>query len=202
MRQVLILLFWLVPAAACAAAPTLMVFGDSLSSAYGLPAGKGWVGLLETRLRERGLPHRVVNASVSGETTLGGRNRIQGALAEHRPDIVIVELGGNDGLRGLSLQATRDNLEAIVREARSAGARVLLVGVRLPPNYGRAYTEKFQQVFADVAARENVPLVPFLLEGFGERAEYFQPDGIHPVAAAQPRMLDNVWPALAPLLRP
>lgn len=186
---------------AAAAAPTVLVFGDSLSSGYGLPAGKGWVDLLQSRLAAQGHPHRVINASVSGETTLGGKNRIGHALAEHRPDIVIVELGGNDGLRGLSLEASRGNLSAIVSESKAAGARVLLVGVRLPPNYGKAYTEKFQQLFADVAAREKVALVPFLLDGFGEHPEYFQPDGIHPGETAQARMLDNVWPELARLLR-
>ena len=202
MRKALFLFLCLFSAAASAAAPALLVFGDSLSSGYGLPAGKGWVSLLERRLTERGFPHRVVNASVSGETTLGGKNRIGQALKEHRPDIVIVELGGNDGLRGLGIEASRSNLTAIVRNAKAAGAKVLLVGVRLPPNYGRTYTEKFQQLFAEVAEREKVPLVPFLLEGFGERAEYFQTDGIHPGAEAQQRMLYNVWPKLKPLLEP
>jgi acyl-CoA thioesterase-1 len=200
MRKALFLLLcWIVPAAATAA-PELVVFGDSLSSGYGLATGKSWVNLLESRLRERGYAHRVVNASVSGETTLGGKNRIARVLAEHQPAIVIVELGGNDGLRGLGLDASRSNLSGIVRQAKEAGAKVLLVGIRLPPNYGRTYTEKFQELFADVAAREQVPLVPFLLEGFAEHPEYFQPDGIHPDEGAQPLMLDNVWPALMPLL--
>ena len=188
-------------AAPAAAAPVILVLGDSLASGYGLPTGKGWVSLLETRLAEKGYPHRIVNASVSGETTLGGRNRIPQALKEHRPSIVIVELGGNDGLRGLSLESSRSNLSEIIRASKAAGARVLLVGVRLPPNYGRAYTEKFQQLFKDVATRERVALAPFLMEGFAEDQAYFQPDGIHPAESAQPRMLDNVWPGLEPLLR-
>lgn len=201
MKKALSLLLCLVSASASAAAPTLLVFGDSLSSGYGLPTGAGWVSLLERRLAEHGFPHRVINASVSGETTLGGKNRIGQALREHQPRIVIVELGGNDGLRGLGLSTSRSNLTEIVRDAKGAGAGVLLVGVRLPPNYGRTYTEKFQQLFADVAKEEKVPLVPFLLEGFGEHPEYFQPDGIHPGAEAQQRMLDNVWPKLKPLLK-
>jgi acyl-CoA thioesterase-1 len=202
MRNVLVLwLFGLMAAAPAAAAPVILVLGDSLASGYGLPTGKGWVSLLETRLTDKGYPHRIVNASVSGETTLGGRNRIQQALKEHRPGIVIVELGGNDGLRGLSLESSRNNLTEIIQASKAAGARVLLVGVRLPPNYGRAYTEKFQQLFKDVAARERVALAPFLMEGFAEDQAYFQPDGIHPAESAQPRMLDNVWPALEPLLR-
>lgn len=202
MRKALILLLLcLLPAAAATAQPVILVYGDSLSSGYGLPRGKGWVDLLESRLAVQGYPHRVVNASVSGETTLGGRNRIANTLEEHRPIIVIVELGGNDGLRGLSLEATAANLAQIVRTSKASGARILLVGVRLPPNYGRTYTEKFQQLFRDVSSQEQVALVPFLLDGFAEDPTLFQPDGIHPAEAAQPRMLENVWSGLAPLLR-
>ncbi len=183
-----------------AAQPVVLVYGDSLSAGYGLPQGKGWVDLLADRLRAEKFDHRVVNASVSGETTVGGANRIEAVLAQHRPAIVVVELGGNDGLRGLSLAATRQNLEKIVGAARGAGAKPLLIGMQLPPNYGTAYTEKFQAVFEDVARERRIPLVPFMLAGFGEKREYFQADGIHPTIEAQRLMLDNVWPVLRPLL--
>lgn len=192
-------MFLLLPFPA-AAAPLILVLGDSLSSGYGLPAGSGWVDLLQERLQAQKFPHQVVNASISGDTALGGRNRINSALATHRPAIVIVQLGGNDGLRGHSPEATRDNLAAIIEACRQARARVVLVGIRLPPNYGMDYTEKFRTIYRDLAQRYRAPLVPFLLEGFAEKQEYFQPDGIHPAAAAQTIMLDNVWPALKPLL--
>lgn len=184
-----------------AAAPVILVFGDSLSSAYGLPAAAGWVSLLAQRLDRERFDYKVVNASLTGETTLGGRNRIGATLQQHRPAIVIVELGGNDGLRGLDLAATRANLIAIVDASRAAQAQVLLVGMRLPPNYGRPYVERFEQLFREAARQRRVPLVPFLFEGFEERREWFQPDGIHPAAQAQPLMLDNVWNGLRPLLR-
>lgn len=177
-----------------------MVLGDSLSSGYGLPAGSGWVALLEARLRALGYPHQVVNASVSGETTLGGRNRVAGLLERHRPEVLVVALGGNDGLRGLAPETTRANLAAIIEAAQARGARVVLAGIRLPPNYGRPYIEKFHALFPELARRYGVALVPFLLEGFGERLEFFQADGIHPSQPAQALMLDNVWPALEPLL--
>jgi acyl-CoA thioesterase I len=182
-------------------APAILVFGDSLSAAYGLPREAGWVQLLEKELRERGYPHQVVNASISGETTLGGRNRITAALKGHAPQIVIVELGANDGLRGLSLESTRDNLEAIIEAARRAGAQVLLVGMRLPPNYGMAYTEKFQALYAELARRHKLKLVPFLLQGFAEQRQYFQPDAVHPTAEAQPLILENIWRELEPMLK-
>jgi acyl-CoA thioesterase I len=159
------------------------------------------VGLLQQRLHAEKLDYRVVNASISGETTSGGRSRIDGALKAHRPAIVIVELGGNDGLRGQSPDAMRVNLEAIVDACRSAKAAVLLVGVRMPPNYGMDYTQKFQQVFGEVARSRKLPAVPFILDGFGEKREYFQPDGIHPTLEAQPLMLDAVWKSLRPLLK-
>ena len=184
-----------------AAQPVLVVYGDSLSAGYGLPQGKGWVDLLVDRLRAEQLDYRVVNASVSGETTLGGANRMANMLAQHRPVIVVIELGGNDGLRGLSLSATRMSLEKMVQAAASAGAQPLLVGMQLPPNYGTAYTEKFQALFKEVARERKVPLVPFMLAGFGEKRDYFQPDGIHPTVEAQPLILDNIWPVLRPLLR-
>jgi acyl-CoA thioesterase-1 len=185
---------------AAAEPPTIMVFGDSLSAGYGLPRGKGWVDLLQERLQREQYPYRVVNASVSGETTLGGRNRLAAALARHRPRIVILELGANDALRGQSLDAMRDNLVAMVRECRAARAEVLLVGMRIPPNYGPAYTGNFQASFAAVADKTRSPLVDFLLAGFADRRERFQADGIHPDIEAQSFMLDNVWKKLQPML--
>ena len=178
-----------------------MVFGDSLSAGYGLPREQGWVHLLEQRLHAEKLDYKVVNASISGETTLGGRNRIDAALRTHRPTIVILELGANDGLRGASPETIRGNLAAISDVSRRAKARVLLVGIRLPPNYGLPYAEKFEGVFREVSRSRKLPLVPFLLDGFSENRELFQSDGIHPSAAAQPLMLDNVWKELLPLLK-
>ena len=186
--------------AATAVPPVVLIVGDSISAAYGLPAGTGWVDLLAARVKAEGLPHRVVNASISGDTTAGGRSRLTALLTQHRPAVVVIELGGNDGLRGGTLQATRDNLDAMVTLAQKAGARVLLVGTRLPPNYGPAYTREFDALFADVAKRRKVALVPYFFAGFGEKNELFQPDRIHPTAAAQPQLLENVWPALKPLL--
>jgi acyl-CoA thioesterase I len=186
--------------AALAHAATILVYGDSLSAAYGLSREQGWVHLLEQRLRSERLDYKVTNASVSGETTVGGRNRIQAALKAHRPAIVILELGANDGLRGGDLATVAANLEAIIDASRAAGARILLLGVRLPPNYGTAYTEKFQQTYRDVARKKKVGLVPYLFDGFGDNRDYFQPDGIHPTAQAQPLLLDTVWKELKPLL--
>ena len=188
-------------APASAGAATIMVYGDSLSAGYGLQPGQGWASLLEQRLHAEKLDYKVANASISGETTLGGANRIAGALKAHRPAVVIVALGANDGLRGNAPDAMRANLDAIIEASRKAGARVLLVGMRLPPNYGTAYVEKFHQAFREVAKRRGVPLAPFLLEGFAENRDYFQPDGIHPTAGAQPLMLDIVWKELRPLLK-
>lgn len=197
-KCVLFLLCWM--ALAARAQPVVLVYGDSLSAGYGLPQNQGWVALLADRLRAEKFDYRVVNASVSGETTLGGAKRLEAVLAQHRPAVVVIELGGNDGLRGLSLASTRQNLETMIRTVKAAGAKPLVVGMQLPPNYGPAYTEKFQALFEEVARAQKVPLVPFMLAGFGEKREYFQADGIHPTAAAQPLMLDNVWPVLRPLL--
>jgi len=191
----------LAASAATASAATILVYGDSLSAAYGLPQEQGWVHLLAQRLHAQKLDYKVANASISGETTAGGRNRIEAALRTHRPALVIVELGANDGLRGARLDTLRRNLEAIVDACRRANARVLLVGIRMPPNYGANYTEKFQGVFGDVARSRKVPLVPSLLDGFSANRELFQADGIHPTAAAQPVMLDTVWKGLRPLLK-
>ena len=178
-----------------------MVFGDSLSAEYGLPQGSGWVALLERRLKSESLGWQVVNASISGETTLGGRNRIDAELARHRPQAVVIALGGNDGLRGVSLETTRANLEYMVTASRKVNARPLLVGVRLPPNYGRTFGEKFRQVFVEAARNTKTPLVPFILEPFAEKRDFFQPDGIHPTVAAQPLMLDTLWPDIRNVLK-
>lgn len=174
--------------------------GDSISTGYGVAVEEGWVAKLRTRLESRGYPHRVVNASVSGDTTSGGLARLPDALAAHEPAVVIIELGGNDGLRGQPLSAMADNLTAMVERARAAGARVLLLGLRLPPNYGPAYTERFADVYRKVAERTGVELVPQILDGVGERRDRMQEDGIHPNAAGHSRILDNVWPHLRSLL--
>lgn len=183
-----------------AAAPLILVLGDSLSAAYGLSRDQGWVELLAQRLRDRGFPHRVVNASISGETTAGGLTRLPALLERHQPEVVVVQLGANDGLRGFGFGEIESNLARIIAESREAGARVVLVGIRLPPNYGAAYTERFQAIFPAVAAREGTALVPRLLEGVAEDWDLMQPDGLHPLASAQSRLLENVWPTLVPLL--
>lgn len=188
------------PPAAGGEQPVIVVLGDSLSAAYGIPLDQGWVNLLQRRIDRSELPHRVVNASVSGDTVVGGLARLPELLEAHEPDLVIIELGGNDGLRGFSPSQTADVLGRIITQARGRGADILLTGVRLPPNYGTAYTKRFQRMYRDVAERYEVALVPRLLEGVAERPELMQPDGIHPVAAAQPRLLENVWAVLGPLL--
>lgn len=190
--------------AAAAAVPsrTVLVLGDSLSAEYGLPRGTGWVALLADKLTKDGFDYRVVNASISGETTSGGVTRLPALLKEHQPAVVVIELGANDALRGLQLGATEKNLRQMTQASRAMGARVLLVGMQMPPNYGRAYGERFRSMFGRVAEQERSSLVPFLLEGFADRLDLFQPDRIHPTAAAQPRMLENVWPRLAELLAP
>jgi len=186
---------------ASAAASTILVFGDSLSAGYGLPQEQSWPSLLEKRLREENSRYRVANASISGETTSGGASRIEGALKTHRPEIVVIELGANDGLRGQSLDVMRRNLEAMVDASRRVKAEVLLVGMRLPPNYGTAYTEKFQQAYVELARSKKIAFVPFLFEGFAEETRYFQPDRVHPTSEAQALMLETVWKGLRPLLR-
>ena len=183
---------------------TLLVVGDSLSAEYGLARGQGWVALLEARLARDKLPWRVVNASVSGDTTSGGRSRLPALLKQHRPALVVLELGGNDALRGLPLTMTEANLLAMTRAAKASGARVLIAGMAVPPNYGRSYTEQFAALFGKVAQAEGTALVPFLLAGVADGPEadnLFQPDRIHPKAEAHPRILDNVWKVLRPLLR-
>ena len=193
---VVTLLLW----AQGAVAGTLLVLGDSISAAFGLDTRQGWVSLLEQRLAAEGFDYQVVNASVSGDTSAGGLARLPTLLAEHRPQLVIVELGGNDGLRGQPPAQLQQNLAAIVQSARESGARVLLLGMQLPPNYGARYNALFSQVYADVAGAAQVPLLGFFLEGVGGVPALMQGDGIHPNAAAQPRLLDNLWPQLKPLL--
>jgi acyl-CoA thioesterase-1 len=197
-----LLLLVLTAVAPAHAARTILVFGDSLSAGYGLPQGSGWVSLLEHRLKRDRLDYTVVNASISGETSLGGRNRIAATLAEHQPAVVIVQLGGNDGLRGNSIEQTRRNLIAIVEASRKSGAKVLLVGMRIPPNYGQVYRRRFEALFAEVARQQNASLVPFMLQGFADKREWFQSDGIHPAVEAQPRILDNIYRRLRALLAP
>ncbi len=201
------LLCWLVIAVVLLAgstqakpAPTLLVLGDSISAGYGLTTGQGWVALLAQRLAREGYPQQVVNASISGDTTAGGNARLPALLRKYRPAIVIIELGGNDALRGGDLVAARDNLDAMVRAAQAAGAKALLLGMRVPPNYGPRYAQDFAALYASVAATRHVALVPWLFEGFGEDLSKFQADRIHPVVAVQPRILDNAWPTLRPLL--
>jgi acyl-CoA thioesterase-1 len=193
------LMMLMLPATGSAA--TIMIYGDSLSAGYGLPRQAGWTNLLLQRLHDENFDYKIVNASISGETTLGGKNRIAEALSAHKPEIVIVALGANDGLRGQSLDTMRANLDAIIQTCVKRKVRVLLVGMRLPPNYGAAYTEKFHAIFRDLAQRRKLPLVPFMLDGFADNAALFQADGIHPAAQAQPLMLDNIWKILRPMLR-
>ena len=180
---------------------TILVFGDSLSAAYGLRPEQGWVALLEKRLQAQAYGYQVVNASISGETTSGGLARLPRALSTHRPAIVILELGANDGLRGLPLSVTRDNLTMLVQLATAAGARVLLIGIRLPPNYGPRYGSEFAGMYVQVAEQQHLPLVPFLLEKVALHPELMQADGLHPSAAGEPPVLETVWPFLEPMLQ-
>ncbi len=187
-------------ASAHAATPNLLVYGDSLSAAYGLSREQGWAWLLQQRLTQQGLPIRVENRSLSGETTHGGLQRFARVLAQTKPQWVILQLGANDGLRGLSLQQAENNLRDMIRMSKTAGAQVVLVGIAMPPNYGQAFTQKFEQIYGRLQRQEKVPLVPLLIQGFAEDLAYFQADQIHPNAQAQPIMLDNVWKVLSPLL--
>lgn len=178
----------------------ILVVGDSLSAAYKIPASAGWVHLLAERLTRRGYDYRVINASIPGDTTAGGLSRLPGELARYRPAVVVVELGGNDGLQGLAPAEMRRNLTQMTRLARAAGAEVLLVGVRMPPNYGPVYARRFEAVYKEVARAEGVTLVPELLAGVATHPDLMQAGGIHPVAAAEPKLLDNVWPELQKML--
>ena len=182
------------------AARTILVFGDSLSAGYGIRQDLAWPALLAKRLQERQLDYNVINASISGETTSGGRSRLNAALSKYTPSIVIIALGSNDGLRGLPIATMRDNLNAMTESAQKKNTKVLIVGQRLPPNYGN-YAAQFQNAFSDVAKRQNAPLVAFLLEGIATEPKLFQADNLHPTAEAQPRLLDNIWRELEPLLK-
>jgi acyl-CoA thioesterase-1 len=186
---------------AVASARTILVFGDSLSAAYGIPPEQGWVALLTQRLKAQGYGYQIVNASVSGETSSGGRERLPRALQLHQPGIVLLELGGNDGLRGLPLEELRANLAAMVQLAQAAGAQVLLVGMRIPPHYGPRYTDGFARVFPDVASQYHVPLVPFMLQNVALDPQRMQQDGVHPNARGEPPVLETIWPQLLPLLK-
>ncbi len=183
------------------AASTVLIYGDSLSAAYGIRQSDGWATLLQKRLRDNGFDYTVVNASISGETSSGGASRIAATLAQSKPKVTVVALGANDGLRGLPVAQLRANLTTIIQAAKKAGSKVLLVGMRMPPNYGAAYTDAFAGTYKQLARQFKLTLVPFLLEGIADRPELFQPDQLHPIAEAQSAVLDNVWQALAPLLR-
>lgn len=183
-----------------AAAGTVLIVGDSISAAFGLDTRLGWVSLLEQRLQKEGFTDKVVNASVTGDTSAGGQARLPALLAEHKPQLVILELGGNDGLRGQQPAQLQQNLAAMIDSSRAAGAKVLLLGMRIPPNYGSRYTQAFAEVYGNLAEQKKVALVPFFLEGVGGIPELMQADGLHPAVAAQGKLLENVWPTLKPLL--
>jgi acyl-CoA thioesterase-1 len=203
-RAITTLLFFIVLAASAAVAAaekSILVVGDSLSAAYGIPRNRGWVALLEERLKREQRDYIVVNASISGDTSSGGRARLHPLLERHRPAVMILALGGNDGLRGAPPAQIRANLSAMIRQAQAQGARVLLLGMKMPPNYGEEYTRSFEAVFRDLAKTHRTALVPFLLEDFADKPELFQPDRIHPTEPAQSLMLERVWPALKPLLK-
>ena len=185
-----------------AEAPVILIVGDSLSAGYGVASGRGWVTLLQQRLTERGYPHRVVNASISGDTTSDGLSRLPAALQREQPALVLLELGANDGLLGQPPSLTHDNLSKLITLSQQAGARVLLAEMRIPPNYGPAYTQKFHATFAELARQHAIPLIPFLLEGVAGNPVLIQEDGLHPRTEAQPRILENVWPTVEQALAP
>ncbi|WP_269748348.1 arylesterase [Noviherbaspirillum autotrophicum] len=186
---------------AYSASKTVLVLGDSLAAEYGLARGSGWAALLEKRLNAEKLDTRIINASISGETTSGGKARLPALLEQHRPAIVIIELGANDGLRGLPVASAKANLRTMIAAVRKAHAQPLLVGMQIPPNYGRQYTERFSSMYKELSGELDVPLVPFLLDGVADNPQLFQADRLHPLAEAQPIILDNIWPHLKPLLR-
>jgi acyl-CoA thioesterase I len=206
MKKILIIFCFLFAASYGAAiastnTTTVMVLGDSLSTSYGMPSEAGWVNLLEQRLQMYSPIYQVINTSISGETTLGGRNHIEQALKAHQPDIVMVGLGGNDGLQGSSIKSIYENLEVIINACLQNNAEVLLLGMQIPPNYGITYTQKFRDIYLQLAKKYQLELVPFLLAGFGENRDFFQSDGIHPNILAQEIIVDNVWSVLYPMLQ-
>ena len=191
----------LAPAALAVSPKTILIMGDSLSAGYGIAQKDAWPVLLAQKIAAQKINYKVVNASISGETSAGGRSRIADELQRNKPNVVVIELGANDGLRGLSIKQMRDNLAEMVAAAQSSGAKVMLIGMQMPPNFGQAYTQKFQESFLSLAQEKKNALLPFLMAGFADKREFFQRDGIHPVAEAQPLILDNVWPSLVPLLK-
>jgi len=179
----------------------VLLFGDSLTAAYGIDQAKGWGALLEQRIKQNNIPYRVINASISGDTTQNGLSRLSTSLTKHQPDVVIIELGANDGLRGLSLTQMKNNLARMIELAQQKNAQVVLVGIRIPPNYGKRYTEAFYETYVSLAKHYNVVLIPFLLKSIGGEQHLMQADGLHPNEKAQPLIVDNVWPYLLPLLK-
>jgi len=196
----LLLALWLFTSAAYSATKTVIVLGDSLSAEYGIERGTGWVALMQRKLNAEKIDTVLINSSISGETTSGGKARLQALLDKHRPDLVIIELGSNDALRGLPISATEANLNAMITTAKNARAKVLLIGMKIPPNYGADYTQKFSSLYAKQARLTKSPLVPFLLAGVADKPELFQADRLHPNANAHPIIMRNVWPHLKPLL--
>ena len=189
------------PAIAYSAPKTLLVLGDSLSAEYGIARGSGWVALMEQRLKEQKIDATVINASISGETTSGGRSRLPALLEKYHPSYLVIELGANDGLRGLPVKAAEDNLRAMTAAADKAGARVMLVGMRMPPNYGRAYTEQFFAMYGQLSKELKTPLVPFMLDGIADKPQLMQADRLHPLAEAHPTILATIWPTLQKMIR-
>ncbi|MBI3286010.1 MAG: arylesterase [Burkholderiales bacterium] len=200
-KFILFLIMTMMMPAAHSASKTILVLGDSLSAEYGLARGTGWVALLEQRLQHQKIPAMVINASISGETSSGGKARLQALLDKHHPDIVVIELGGNDALRGLALPASEANFRDMAAMSKKVKAKVLLIGMQIPPNYGRDYTERFFSMYARIAKENNIALVPFLLSGVADQPQLFQPDRIHLLAEAHPVLLENVWPHLFALLK-
>lgn len=194
-------LFTFIAPATAASPKTVMVLGDSLSASHGMPIDAGWVALLTQRLQSKFTDYQIINASISGETTLGGRNRIKQSLETHRPEIVILELGANDGLRGASINSIYENLATIIEICQQHNSQVLLVGMQLPPNYGMTYTRKFQAIFPQLAENYQTRLIPFLLAGFGEKHEFFQADGIHPNEVAQKKIVETIWEVLQTMIK-
>ena len=178
----------------------ILIVGDSISASYGINPKSGWVNLLANKITQEKIPYQVINASISGDTTINGVNRLPALINKHKPDIVIIELGGNDGLRGIQINVIQNNLERMIKTSRINGAKVLLVGMKIPPNYGRRYTQSFHQIYLNLADKYSISLVPFMLEGIGGQASLMQADGIHPTAKAQPLIVETVWKSLSLML--